>query len=186
MNWLPELILFSDCQNDWEHYLNKIYAVFHNDFVLNKPKWATGQRVALKRHPEYDGKSATFWHIISEGKNEAERTPDFRRCERIGWLSPCMEKFNVDDKPPHEPQNILWWKEKRGNEERFVLALTDFSYVVVVVDRGEYVLPWTAYPIEYEHQKRKLRQKYQNYWETLKRLKPPESSDGFVTPSTHG
>lgn len=166
MNWLPALILFADSQNDWQQYLQTIYDVFHRDFVLNKPKWATGQRVALKKHPEYDGKSATFWHMISEGKNEAERTPDLRRCERIAWLFPCMESF--DNKAYYETQKILWWKEKRGSEERFILAIEDFSYVMVVADRGNYVLPWTAYHVGYEHQKRKYRKRHHAYWQAKK------------------
>ncbi|MNH30689.1 hypothetical protein D3C79_909980 [compost metagenome] len=43
------------------------------------------KRLGLKRHPVIQGKEATFWHMISEGNDEAERLPDLRRCERIRW-----------------------------------------------------------------------------------------------------
>lgn len=56
---------------------------------------------------------------------------------------------------------------KRGAKEwRYVLALSDFSYMVIVTDRGEYVLPWTAYYIEYEHQRRKYKKKWQEFWKS--------------------
>lgn len=35
-----------------------------------------------------DGKEATFWHMIQEGRIEEDRTPDIRRCERIRWPKP--------------------------------------------------------------------------------------------------
>jgi hypothetical protein len=46
-----------------------------------------------------------------------------------------------------------------------VLALEDFSYVVIVADRGDYVLPWTAYYVEHSHRRNKLRKEYESYWQ---------------------
>lgn len=160
-DWLPELILFQDSQGIWPLYLEKIHQQFIQDFVHSVPSWPN-KRVALKRHPEYEGKSATFWHMISEGKEEAQRTPDFRRCERIAWPRSMMDEFT--EAAPTLNDDIVWWKESRGNEQRYVLALSDFSYIVVIADRGEYVLPWTAYYVEYEHQRRKYRKKWQEFW----------------------
>lgn len=37
-----------------------------------------------------------------------------------------------------------------------ILALEDFSYVVVVAVRKDYALPWTAYAVQHEHRRRKL------------------------------
>lgn len=158
-DWLPALIKFN---GDWPKYLEQIYAQFYQDFEVTKPKWSTGQRVSLKKHPKYDNKSATFWHMISEGHVEEDRIPNIRRCERISWLKVMMEKF--DNKKPDQTSEVFWWKEKRGSEERFVISLTDFSYVLVVADRGDYVLPWTAYLVEYNHQRKKLKSKYGQYW----------------------
>ncbi len=39
----------------------------------------------------------------------------------------------------------------------------DFSYVVVLADRGEYVLLWTAYCVEQEHRRQKLRREYEAF-----------------------
>lgn len=159
--WLPPLIKMSDADvsGNWTAFLTKVYGQFEKDFVRSKPVFLQ-KRMGLKRHPEYDNKSATFWHFISEGTDEAERTPDLRRCERIAWPRAIIEAIQTDQ--------ILWWKEKRGASERYILALPDFSYVVVVDDRGEYVLPWTAYCVEYDHQRRKLSKKHQQYWSDQK------------------
>ena len=46
---------------------------------------------------------------------------------------------------------------KKGPANRWVVALEDFSYVVILDDRGDYLLPWTAYTVEEEHRRKKLR-----------------------------
>ena len=112
------------------------------------------------------GKEANFWHFISEGPDEASRTIDIRRCERIRWPRPVIDRF-VDRKPALAAA-ILWWKTRRGCEDRFVLALPDFSYVVIVADRGEYVLPWTTYCVEHDHRRQKLRRECDEYWRKQK------------------
>jgi type I restriction enzyme M protein len=49
-----------------------------------------------------------------------------------------------------------------------MVALSDFSYVVVLTDRREYVLPWTAYLVEEEHQREKLVKEYEAFKATQK------------------
>lgn len=110
----------------------------------------------MKRHPIIEGKEATFWHIISEGAIENERLPDLRRCERIRWPRPMIEAITTG--------YVKYWKNMRGKEERIVIALEDFSYVVVLADRGDYILLWTAYCVEQEHTRRKLKNEFTNYW----------------------
>lgn len=164
--WLPELLLMEDSGGDWPRYLERLHCRFVADFVDSLPHWP-GKRVGLKRHPMHDGKSATFWHMISEGASEADRIPDFRRCERIGWPRPMMDEF--DETPPDTTRcRLLWWKETRGRDERYLLATPDFGYVVVVADRGSYVLPWTAFVVEREHQRRKRRKAYEAFWKAQK------------------
>ena len=82
IKWLPDLVLFENYGGKWEKYLNAIYKYFSKDFVDNKPCYK-GIKLALKKHPMEQGKEATFWHLISEGKKEEDRIPDLRRCERI-------------------------------------------------------------------------------------------------------
>lgn len=181
-SWLPALLTLEESGGDWAAYLDGLHQQFLRDFVHSLPVWP-GKRVGLKRHPEYDGKSATFWHMISEGVTEADRTPDLRRCERIAWPRPVMDEF--DDTPPGvSTSRIVWWKERRGREDRYLLALDDFSYVVVVADRGDFVLPWTAYTVDQPHRRTKLRKAFDEFWQARKAEAAPR--DGFVTPSTPG
>jgi type II secretory pathway component PulM len=94
------------------------------------------------------GKEATFWHLILEGKDEEERIPDMRRCERIRWPRPMIEAIELD--------KVHVWRSFRGRNKRIVIAVADYSYVVVLDDREDYALLWTAYFVKLEHQRKKL------------------------------
>jgi len=156
-SWLPPLMPFEAYGGNWANYLEAMYAVFHQDFCGELPPFQ-GRRLALKRFPLDQGKEATFWHFIQEGKLEVERTPDLRRCERIRWPRPVIEAHVVAGR-------IRLWCERRsvkgkGQESRWQLALPDFSYLVVLADRGNFLLPWTAYFLERPHERRKLEQRW--------------------------
>ncbi|MBC8414103.1 hypothetical protein H8E50_10610 [bacterium] len=152
--WLPEIEPFNKYGGDWEKYLEALHAFFKNDFVESKP-YFRGRRLGLKKYPLKKGKEATFWHLISEGKEEAERTPDLRRCERIRWPRPVIEH---DTNPA-----VKVWENKRKSETRILLWLEQEEYLVVLAVRKEYILPWTAYMITKNHRKNKLEKEYQQY-----------------------
>jgi hypothetical protein len=170
-DWLPALIEFA---GNWEQYLEKLYEIFKQDFISDPPTF-NNRCFALKKHPVYKGKAATFWHLISEGSVEEERTPDLRRCERICWPRSIIDTGHL--------HGIKIWKNLRQGKTRLLLALEDFSYVVILDERVEYYLLWTAYPVEHAHQRRKLENEWQNY--SKSRHRHP-LDDGAVTPSTHG
>jgi hypothetical protein len=152
-HWLPSLLLLEDFDGAWPAYLAAVLAAFERDFGADRPLFR-GKRMAVKRHPLMEGMSATFWHLISEGSGETERVPDLRRCERIAW--PMAVLRAADD-----AQRVRVWEERDPKRGRKVLiALPDFSYLVVLDDRGEYVLPWTAYPVERDHSRRKLAKRF--------------------------
>ncbi|QDU13603.1 hypothetical protein CA11_13870 [Gimesia maris] len=153
-DWLPELLRLDDCENNWELYLEAVYQAFVEDFVDSKPTY-TEKKFALKRYPITDGKECTFWHLISEGANEEERLPDLRRCERIKWPRPMIESI--------QSGNLCVWRNKRGRENRILIASSDFSYVVVLADRSDYVLLWTAYCVEKNHSRRKMESEYSRW-----------------------
>lgn len=152
--WLPPLVLLVDYDGNWGSYLEAVYAIFRRDFVTSKPTYP-GRRVGLKRHPIERGKEATFWHFISEGRREEDRLPDLRRCERIGWPRPMIEAVRTE--------RVRCWQTRRRFETRVLIALEDFSYVVVLADRSEYILPWTAFTVEREHRRRILEREYDSW-----------------------
>ncbi len=154
-DWLPPLVLFEDHNGNWNAYLEAIYAWFKQDFIDSKPIFQ-GCRLGLKKHPVTDGKEATFWHMIQSGDVEDARIPDLRRCERIRWSRPIIEHGGSDDL-------IKVWRNQRGDQQRICLWFEQKCYLVVLAERGSYILPWTAYLVEEEHRKRKLQREYEDY-----------------------
>ena len=153
-DWLPPLVLLENHDGNWEKYLEVIYAFYKQDFVEEKPVYL-GRELAVKRHPMVDGKEATFWHIISEGKKESERLPNMRRCERIRWSRPIIE--HVD-----EPKIKIWENQRRG-ETRILIWFEEKEYLIVLAERKSYLLFWTAYPVTNQHTKRKLQKEYEAF-----------------------
>ncbi len=154
--WLPPLEELKAYGGDFSRYLEAIYQIFCADFVESKPVFA-GKRLGLKRHPVIQGKEATFWHMTSEGTVEADRLPDLRRCERIRWPKPIIE--NADDPA------IKVWREPRKGSLRVHIWFCEAQYLVVLDERKNYVLPWTAYPVDKEHEQQKLERRWERYSE---------------------
>lgn len=136
-----------------EEYINRVYEIFKNDFVDNKPAFC--KRVGLKKHPLKNAREATFWHFTTFGEVEDERKIDISRCERIRYPKNIIEHFSE--------QSIKCWKNKRGRDTNILLFFEEKNYLVVLSDRGEYVLPWTAYLVNYKNQREKLLKEYEEY-----------------------
>lgn len=176
---LPDLLLFEHFKGNWENYLTALHDCYYEDFVDHTP-FFEGIPIRVRRDQKYNGKDLTFWHLISEGSVEEDRIPDIRRCERIRWPRRLIECENTQD--------VKVWLNIRakGNqqEERVILALNDFSYVVVLAKAGKGYKLITAYWIESKHRQNKLRKEYEEYLMTKKRgfrvVNEPR------TPSTHG
>jgi hypothetical protein len=94
--------------------------------------------------------------MIQEGNIEEERVPDFRRCERIRW-----PRFLIDQALNSELRS--WRQTRKGVEDRIIISLKDFSYILVLMDRGDYILPWTAYLVKGKRQREKYRQEWKLY-----------------------
>jgi hypothetical protein len=110
------------------------------------------------------GKEATFWHMISEGHDEQNRTPDLRRCERIRWPRAIIEHST-------DPAVKVWTNQRTGRgrgaaERRILLWVEEEEYLVVLAQRPGYILPWTAYLVREEYSKRKLRREYETFLKT--------------------
>lgn len=158
--WLPDLIRLADFDNDWEAFEKCLYGHFERDFIHDPPK-VRGMEFKLKRYPLILGRSATFWHLLSEGKVEDSRQVDLERCARICWPRKILERL-MD--PNHD---LKVWREKRHGDERIHIALPDFSYIVVLAQRDTYVLLWTAFCVD-RHQRR---QGYTRAWDRYQKTK---------------
>jgi hypothetical protein len=144
-----------------------IYAAYERDFIHSRPTFR-GVEVHPKRHPEYQGRCGTFWHVTSQTIN-GSRVIRPNRCERIQWIRAMIEATSV------EGRVCVYCVEHEGGELRWEIALPDFSYVVVLASRaeGSHLLLWTAFEQEQDHRRRKARKKYDAWIESQKKLKPP-------------
>jgi len=157
---LPPLVLLEDSTGDWFKYVDLVYAYFCGDFVRDRPTYR-GTRLGLKRYSLTQGKEVTFWHMISAGKVESERTPELRRCERIRWPRPLIEQCQRDGVK-------VWEEERSASERRIHLWLEDHDYVVVLARRRagtthEYLLPWTAYVVDSGHSRKNLQRRFEKW-----------------------
>ena len=161
---LPELISLSDYKGNWSVYLDSLYDIYLNDIVGSKLHY-NNLPVAFKFRPFYEGKGFAFWHTISEGEKEENRTPDLRRCERIKWISWTIKNVTVN-------REITSWENKRGQNNHVVLFFEAKSYVVILAKRTGYYLFKTAYCAT-PHRKKQLIKERQRYLADPKRLKAP-------------
>lgn len=162
--WPPTLGQDASAFTTPAEYIDYCYSEYEGVFYQSKPAWPiAGVRFAIKRQPVTDNRCKTFWHIVSEGTVETARTLDDDRLRCVCWSRHMIDEF-ARIHPAPASTRLVWWKNIRGGETRYLIALADFSYLVVVADRGTFVLLWTAYPITAAHTERKLRREYAAYW----------------------
>ncbi len=155
---LPDLIKLENYNGSWEDYIEVVYQVFRRDFIENKTFY-NNKRVGVKKTPLFKNKECCFWHLTSQGKVEEERIPDLRRCERIGWIKPIIEN--------NKNKLVKFWINQRQREERICLCYGDWDYLIVLIKIKDYLLLLTAYPIEYNSKKDKLKKEYYAYKENI-------------------
>lgn len=146
-DWLPALVALTDYEGNWERYINAVFEIFSSDFVQCRPR-LHGLPVTCRRDPIFDGKEAGFWHCVSEGRDEVNRTPDLRRCERIGWIRALIEN-------PDAP-GVDVWRCRKNRDWRTYLWLKE-SYLVVLGERKGYYQLITAFCTDRAHTIRKQR-----------------------------
>ena len=172
-DWLPKLEYFED-YNDWDQYVDALYEIYVNDFIRNKFQFHS-KRVSTRRLPYTHGKDRTFWHIIQEGKNEGDRIPAFRRCERIRWPKAIIINHR-------DSQIKMWNYQKRkikGTKPRTYLWFNN-EFLVILEKRPSYVLFITAYPTDRRHSIEKLEKEFNEV------IKADVAGATSETPSTHG
>jgi hypothetical protein len=154
--WLPSLLYRTDFQSD-QDYFDALYNQFKADF-LDEVQYFKGLPIRIKRAPEYDGvflgKESTFRHLITSGHDEASRVIDSARCQRLSWILPVINHADTKD--------VYVWENRRNRQGStgYILALSDFSYKVVLLQRSDYLLLWTQFPVGYGHDRRKLQKEY--------------------------
>jgi hypothetical protein len=134
---LPPLTLFGGV---WPPYEEQLYEIFRRTLITSGLTFR-GLRVSCRYHPPTRGKHAVFWHLISDGKDEEERIPDLRRCERLAWIAWIILNFETC-------AEIITWRNRRKGSEHVILLHTVERYVVVLEEREKYCLLVTAYLVK--------------------------------------
>lgn len=154
-SWLPTLLPWDGDENGnpAPDYLDLVYSAYTRDFSTPLPSFQ-GLLVHPKREPLQDGRCGTFWHVTSQ-TDKGARVICPRRCERIQWIRPMIAASNDHTRVYAYPVG-----HDRG-EIRWEIALTDFSYVVVVAARAGHFLLWTAFEQERSHRRKKAEKKFE-------------------------
>lgn len=134
--------------------MEALYAIFRRDFI-DSPASYRGHGVWF--FPEKDrGKENIFWHLVErDDKATGARLPDFRRSERLPWARPMLDNLG-------QPEILDWDYEEGDRSIHTYVWLKDFDYLIVMkkYPNGQRRLI-TAYYVDYENTRRKLRKKYE-------------------------
>ena len=148
----------ADYAERWNAFLEAIYQVFLRN-VANGGLEFQGRPVKCRYHEPYAGKHYSFWHLMSEGDEEAERTPDLERCARIPWIAAVIQK--ADD-----ATFVRWWENERrssrGTKTHVVLWLFQHDYAVILEKREDIYLLLTTYCLRL-HQIEKFEQEWKEW-----------------------
>ena len=145
----------------YKRYVDAVYEVFERDFIRHRAMFGS-HGLRMKYHPEFQGRAYTFYHMTHKGEVESERLPDLRRCECMPWARPSVE--NV------ESWGLKFWRQSRQRSDNRVCiclerndGVVDVDYFVILEVRSDYVLLWTAFVSEWEHQTKKKLREYEEW-----------------------
>jgi|AntAceMinimDraft_17_1070374.scaffolds.fasta_scaffold119822_2 hypothetical protein len=154
-NWLPSLIYRSG-QTDLV-YLKELNSYYQKDFYEDKIMYG-GNPIAVKKHPIVNGCEATLWHLITGNAHLPSEPILEYRSEKFSWIKSVLTKFDTE-----HSVDILHWENMRKGEKRFLHYIIPERYLIVLTERRGYNLFWTAYPIMYNHEHRKLMKEHQEF-----------------------
>lgn len=159
--WIPELVLFSDYENEWFSYEKELYRIFKKDFIDSHPIYQ-GLPVNIRKHPiEFDKEEAFFHITCKDYTHTRDRKPDLNRCERIKWPKPFIEEICLPF--CDNCKGTKTWSESEDGKTKVYILLPEERYIVILEKRDKYYLLITAFYIEHEHYLGKMISKYRKY-----------------------
>lgn len=152
---LPDLIERGHDESE-AAYERRVWLVFECDFISSQFH-AGGKAIGVDHKPLVNGKHRTFWHITTadpKGTGTEElRELDEERCKRIAWprfLIANAASFNC-------------WRNDRRGQKSLLIATPSFDYVVVLRERRRVYFLHTAYYVDRERRREKLRSECEEY-----------------------
>lgn len=153
---IPSKLESSLFRGDMNAYKEALYKIFRRDFIDNDI-YFQGKKVDIIHEKFFEGKERSFWHIISEGDEDINRTPVSWRGEAITWAKPLIE----DDGNCSEYRK---WKKyhDKTKKDRYYVWCVAIKYMVILEDRDTYYKLITAYPVQ-EYRVKTYNKEYQKY-----------------------
>jgi len=159
----PPLMPFSG-YNDWTDYEDAIYTIYL-ETVAHARLTFLGALVKTRFNPTTKQKGYGFWHLISEApsqdnRNEDERIPDLRRCERVRWVAWCIQNAGTP--------GFSWWENDRKGQTHVVIWAEEHDYAIMLGKRHtaegvRFYLLKTAYCLR-SHNIRRFAKERDAYW----------------------
>jgi hypothetical protein len=153
MSPLPQLLPYDGMQ-DFQEYLDNLHTLFDKE-ILHSHLAFNGKLIYLLNRTLISGKYGTFWHVISGDSRNPSSAPDTARCQYVPYIAYIIRNAS----------SLNSWHEishtKGRNKNRVCIALKDFSYLVILEFGNKQVYLVTAYPIEFESRKRKVKKRFE-------------------------
>jgi len=150
-SWLPKLI---ECEyfSKYREYEDMIYGIFINDFV-NQKNVFLGKRLEVTKKPLLNNKIDGFNHLVF---GHERKSPDFDRCARVKWPKVIIDEINNNGQ--HKSEIKIYYKEGA-----YHLLLEKERYIVVIKDKGDYMLLITGFYINGDRYLRSKLKDYERY-----------------------
>lgn len=163
MSTPPPLMPFSG-YNDWADYEDAIYNIYLQT-VAHAQLTFMDEPVKVRFSPTTKHKGYGFWHLISEApsqdnRNEDDRIPDLRRCERVRWVAWCIQNAGTP--------GFSWWENDRKGQTHVVIWAEEHDYAIMLGKRHtaegvRFYLLKTAYCLR-THNIRRFAKERDAYW----------------------
>lgn len=152
MNYCPQLEdlhTYKDFNNNFTEYEDYLYSIFLKD-LFNMKIFYKEKPVSLKKHPMYNDKEESFYHLTCKNYewDISKRDPDFRRSERLHWIKQSIE---TNHSLTYKKDCFLVYKKETNNKVRTHLLNKEDRYIIILEERKDYYLLITAFYIEYDN-----------------------------------
>lgn len=152
---LPEIIKVNRFSSE-EELLNHAQKIFVHD-LIDYPPTIKNKELKTNRDKMNNGYYRSFWHIATEGDHTENDKVIHARIERIPWIRPI-----IDSQPDKEW--LMWTKPWRKKDETRTLIYSEkLRYLIVIDNRKDIPVFWTAFPIDTRHRHERLLKEYEAY-----------------------
>ena len=155
---LPYQLTWDMFAGDWNRYKDALYSIFKRDLIDNPPAFR-GKPVDIIHEQFFENKERSFWHIISNGDHDDNRSPNEERCAGVSWVKPLIEDTRVCE---HYAVWVKW--HDKTKRDRYYIWCKYVDYLVILEDRKTHYKLITAYPVQYS--KKQLEKDYSKYLKT--------------------